>query len=161
MSDRRKEKWTVFSSSHDYASKDPQEEETKEIGQSLTSNEANEGTALLNDHRRQQQQNGKQRAIGISGAGLESGNPALPPEVLSTTDSSATCCDVLTDFCLHGFCPPESYYKVQPNAGKKPWMFWHCWHPTANLKQIFVRDRDSNLNCLDGIRYTPTTSKEH
>ena len=58
----------------------------------------------------------------------------------------------MAEFFLHGCCPPESYYKARPALTARPWRFWHAWFPSPNLKAIFVRDRDSNLNSLDGVR---------
>lgn len=52
---------------------------------------------------------------------------------------SATC-----DFFQRG---PKSV-----NVDKEKWQWWHAWHVSANLRQIFARDRDSDLNVLDGVR---------
>ena len=140
MTERKKEPWTTFQGSRSRVY-----EETKEIDPA-----SNETTGLLNDERRQ---NGKKRADVGRG---EFSTPSIddrnipPPRTPNSGDTS--CCDDLTDFCLNGFCPPES--EAGKDKKRREWKFWHCWHPTANLKQIFVRDRDSNLNCLDGIRYT-------
>ena len=35
---------------------------------------------------------------------------------------------------------------------KKKWELWHSWDIKCNVIQIFSRDRDTELNVLDGIR---------
>lgn len=41
---------------------------------------------------------------------------------------------------------------VSVKMDKKKWQWWHAWHVSSNLHQIFARDRDTDLNVLDGVR---------
>ena len=35
---------------------------------------------------------------------------------------------------------------------KKVWKWWHSWDVYENCKEIFLRERDTNMNALDGVR---------
>jgi hypothetical protein len=42
---------------------------------------------------------------------------------------------------------------IKPSGTKEPWQWYHAWtHVGSNLKEIFIRERESELNCLDGVR---------
>lgn len=35
---------------------------------------------------------------------------------------------------------------------KKEWKWWHAWDIHDNCKEMFIRERDTNMNALDGVR---------
>ena len=58
-----------------------------------------------------------------------------------------SCCDALVDCLIRGPCPP-----VNPKDPKVPWQWYHSWYPTKNLRELFIRERDTDMNILDGVR---------
>ena len=42
--------------------------------------------------------------------------------------------------------------KTNISKPKKVWKWWHSWDVYENCKEMFIRERDTNMNTLDGVR---------
>jgi len=42
--------------------------------------------------------------------------------------------------------------KTDISKPKKVWKWWHSWDVYENCKEMFIRERDTNMNTLDGVR---------
>ena len=42
--------------------------------------------------------------------------------------------------------------KTDVSKPKKVWKWWHAWDVGENCKEMFIRERDTNMNILDGVR---------
>lgn len=54
----------------------------------------------------------------------------------------------LGEFILYG--PSKPVKGEEPK--KVEWKWWHAWDISKNSREIFIRDRDTDMNVLDGIR---------
>jgi hypothetical protein len=53
------------------------------------------------------------------------------------------------DFIVNGPKPPPP---PAPDAKKQPWRWYNAWDIGPNCREIFFRERDSDMNILDGVR---------
>jgi len=54
----------------------------------------------------------------------------------------------LADLIVYGPNP----LSMPATKTKGPWKWWHSWDVSSNSKEIFIRERDTDLNVLDGVR---------
>lgn len=81
-----------------------------------------------------------------SSASASASSPA--PETAPPAQPEKSTLAWLADLIVYGPNPMS----VPSSKVKGPWKWWHCWDISANSREIFIRERDTDLNVLDGVR---------
>jgi hypothetical protein len=89
--------------------------------------------------------------LGKSSGDIERGagtGPLTDPGSGADKPPDESVWSTIATFLVKGPNPPRP-----KNAGKEPWRWYHAWtNVTENCREIFVRERESELNVLDGVR---------
>jgi len=69
-------------------------------------------------------------------------------------DAQQSCVDCIADIIMYGPYKASSTSTRETGASKKTKNWLDHWNIVGNTKEIFFRDRDTNLNCM-GIHFVP------
>jgi len=88
------------------------------------------------------------KEAGVNSVGGGGGGGSAAEGNSSTGKPEQTCGEATCLWLREGPYPAS----LARSKEKKPWRWWHAWDVPANAREIFVRERDSELNVLDGVR---------